>query len=223
MEFIIMLLSIIMVNILLSGDNALVIALASRKLPQEQKKKAIFWGSTGAVGLRVLLTFAAIILLKIPYLQLVGGLLLLWIAIKLIAEDQEETKDIEAKTNLLAAIKTIIMADLVMSLDNVIAIAGVAKGNVALLIIGLGISIPLIIWGSKAIGFLMEKWPIIIIIGAAFLGWTAGEMVIADTKIAPFLVMYPLMHWVIPTAFTVIVVVAGKLLSRQEHEPGRSY
>ncbi|MBP2634961.1 MAG: integral rane protein, YjbE family [Firmicutes bacterium] len=212
MEFAVALMSIITVNLLLSGDNALVIALASRKLPPEQQKKAIFWGGAGAIGLRIILTFAAIVLLQIPYLQLIGGLALLWIAVKLLV-GEEDNHELEANSNLWGAIKTIVVADLVMSVDNVIAIAGVAKGNVMLLIIGLAISIPIIIWGSKMINMLMERWPIIITIGAAFLGWTAGEMATADKKIAPLLNPYPWTHWVIPLFFAVIVVLLGGLLA----------
>ncbi|SMC82601.1 TerC family protein [Sporomusa malonica] len=220
MDWAVALLSIITVNLLLSGDNALVIALASRKLPPEQQKKAIFWGGAGAIGLRILLTFAAIILLKIPYLQLIGGLALLWIAINLLA-GEENHEELEAKNSLGDAIKTIIIADLVMSIDNVIAIAAVAKGNVTLLVIGLAISIPIIIWGSKVIHMLMERWPIIITIGAAFLGWTAGEMAIADKKILPLIEPYPWTHWAIPAAFAIIVIIVGSMLSKSK-QPGGS-
>lgn len=215
MEWVVSLISIITVNLLLSGDNALVIALASRKLPPQQQKQAIFWGGAGAIGLRILLTFAAIVLLQIPYLQLIGGLALLWIAVKLLAGD-EENHELEANSNLWGAIKTIIFADLVMSIDNVIAIAGVAKGNITLLVIGLGISIPIIIWGSKLIHMLMERWPIIITIGAAFLGYTAGEMATSDQKIAPLLEPYPWTHWAIPLAFAVIVVILGSMLASRK-------
>jgi YjbE family integral membrane protein len=207
------LISIITVNLLLSGDNALVIALASRKLAHEQQKKAIFWGGAGAIGLRIILTFAAIILLRIPYLQLIGGLALLWIAIKLLA-GEEDHEELEAKNSLGDAIRTIIVADMVMSIDNVIAIAAVAKGNFTLLVVGLAISIPIIIWGSKVIHALMERWPIIITIGAAFLGWTAGEMATADKKIMPLLEPYPWTHWAIPAVFAVSVIVVGSILSR---------
>ncbi len=207
-----MMFGVVMANILLSGDNALVIAMASRNLPHKHQKTAMLWGSIGAIGLRIVLTFAAISLLQIPYLQLTGGLLLLWIAIKLAAEEEAEHEMITAKRSLWAAIKTIIAADLVMSLDNIIAIAGVSKGNVGILVIGLVISIPIIIWGSKLIHLLMDKWPLIIEIGAAFLGWTAGEMVIADKKLLPFLVQYTLIQWAVPMGFVFLVVIAGRLL-----------
>ncbi|TWH48246.1 TerC family protein [Sporomusa sp. KB1] len=212
MEWVVGLMSIITVNMLLSGDNALVIALASRNLPPDQQRKAMIWGGAGAIILRILLTFVAIVLLQIPYLQLIGGLALLWIAVKLLAGD-EESHELQANRNLWGAIQTIIVADIVMSIDNVLAIAGVAKGNITLLVVGLGISIPIIIWGSKLINILMERWPIIITIGAAFLGWTGGEMAIADKKIMPMLEPYPWMHWAIPVAFAVIVVFIGSLLA----------
>ena len=215
MEWIVALMSIITVNMLLSGDNALVIALASRNLPPDQQNKAMIWGGAGAIGLRIILTFVAIVLLKIPYLQLIGGLALLWIAVKLLA-GEEENHELQANNNLWGAIKTIIVADVVMSVDNVLAIAGVAKGDITLLVIGLGISIPIIIWGSKLINMLMERWPIIITIGAAFLGWTGGEMATADQKIEPLLAPYPWMHWAIPIAFAVIVVLIGSRLSKNK-------
>lgn len=212
MDWAVALISIITVNLLLSGDNALVIALASRKLAPEQQKKAILWGGAGAIGLRIILTFAAIVLLRIPYLQLVGGLALLGIAIKLL-NGEDEPKKLEAKSSLGDAVKTIIFADMVMSIDNVIAIAAVAKGNIPLLVVGLAISIPIIIWGSKLVHALMNRWPVIITIGAAFLGWTAGEMAIADKKISPLLAPYAWSHWAIPAVFAVCVIFAGSLLA----------
>ncbi|WP_333595231.1 TerC family protein [Anaerospora hongkongensis] len=212
MELLVPLFSIIMINLLLSGDNALVIALASRALPKAQQKKAIFWGGAGAVGLRILLTLFAIILLQVPYLQFAGGLLLLWVAVKLMKGEHESHEDIKAASTIWDAVKTILIADLVMSLDNVIAIAGVAKGHLGLLIIGLAISIPIILWGSRLIMSLMEKWPVIITAGAAFLGWTAGEMMTGDTKIEQLLVPYPWAHWLIPLSLAIFVIVVGKML-----------
>lgn len=214
MDILVPLFSIIMINLLLSGDNALVIALASRALPKEQQKKAIFWGGAGAVGLRILLTLFAIILLQIPYLQFAGGLLLLWVAVKLMSGEHDNHEDIKAASTIWDAVKTILVADLVMSLDNVIAIAGVAKGHLGLLIVGLVISIPIILWGSRLIMALMEKWPIIITAGAAFLGWTAGEMMTGDTKIEQLLVSYPWAHWFIPLILAIFVIVVGKLLHK---------
>ena len=214
------LISIITVNLLLSGDNALVIALASRNLPVRQQRSAVFYGGLGAIVLRIILTFIAIFLLQIPYLQLLGGLLLLWVAIKLISGEEEVHEEIEAASNLWAAIKTILVADLVMSLDNVLAIAGIAKGNVLLLVVGLGISIPIIIWGSKIIMLLMERWPVVILFGAAFLGWTAGEMVLADKQVGIWLAAYPWAHWAIPALFAAVVVVIDLIQKQRDRKRG---
>lgn len=207
MDYIFVLFSIILINMLLSGDNALVIALASRNLPHEQQKSAIIWGGAGAIGLRMVFVFVAAALLAVPYLQLAGGLLLLWIALKLIAGNHDEPAHIEPAADLWSAVKTIIIADVVMSLDNVIAIVGVAKGNYILLAIGLAISIPIIIWGSKIILYFMERWPVIVTLGAAFLGWVGGEMFVAEKHIAHYLELYPLLHWIIPALFAVVVLM----------------
>lgn len=217
MEYVLHLLSIIMINILLSGDNALVIALASRNLPIRQQKLAMVWGGIGAIGLRIGLTFIAVFLLVIPCLQVLGGLLLLWIAIKLVA-DQNVREHFEAKKNLWDAIKTIIAADFIMSLDNVIAIAGVARGNISLLVIGLIISIPIIIWGSKLIGMLIDKWPNIIMIGAFFLGWTAGDMIVSDQQIIQIVDQYPWISYIISSVCGVFVVVVGKTMCNKRRK-----
>lgn len=213
MDYVLAILGIVMVNILLSGDNALVIALASRNLAQKQQKRAMVWGSAGAVVLRIILTFGAVVLLTIPYLQLLGGLMLFGIAVKLVRGEQSKHDNVAAQENLSKAIKTIITADVVMSLDNVLAIAGVAKGNMLLLAFGLAISIPLIVWGSKFIGALIKKWPLIIIIGAAFLGWTGGEMVVSDKMFLPLSIRFPWLNWAIPATFAVLVVAAHKIIS----------
>jgi len=185
-EFITGLITICVVNLVLSGDNAVVIALASRNLPVKQRKLAIFWGSAGAIILRVILTIVAVMLLKIPYLQTVGGLLLIWIGIKLLVEEEDED-EMEASSNMITAIKTIIIADLIMSLDNVLAVAAASKGNYTLLIIGLAISIPIIIVGSQLLVWLMNKFPPFVYIGAGLIAWTAGEMINGDKKIAPLI------------------------------------
>lgn len=216
MEYLLQLFSIIMINIVLSGDNALVIALASRNLKANQQKIVMLWGSAGAIGLRICLTFAAVFILGIPYLQMVGGGLLLWIAIKLIADQHHHREEVRAEKNVWGAIKTIMLADLVMSLDNVIAIIGAAKGKVSLLIIGLVISIPIIIWGSKLIGDIIHKWPIIIVMGSVFLGWTAGSMVVGDRQLIELNSMYFWLEWVIPSLFAALVLVVGSVLSNQK-------
>jgi YjbE family integral membrane protein len=210
--FWIALLQIILINIVLSGDNAVVIALASRSLPPVQQKKAIIFGSVGAIVLRLILTFFAVYLLSLPYLKLIGAALLLWIGIGLLKEEDEES-ELEGHSSLAAAIKTIIVADLVMSLDNVIGVAAAAKGDVVLLVVGLVISIPLIIFGSTLILKLMERFPIIITIGAALLGWVAGEMAVSDPSIKAFTDQYHLLHWIAPAAGAVLVVLVGKWLA----------
>jgi YjbE family integral membrane protein len=178
-EFWIGLAKIIGVNVVLSGDNAVVIALAARSLPAHQQKKAIFWGAGAAIVMRIVLTIFAVQLLTLPWLKLVGSLLLFWIGVKLLVEE-EGGDDIESSDNLMAAIKTILIADLVMSLDNVIAVAAAAGGSMTLLILGLGISIPLVIFGATLLLNLMERYPIIITIGAALIGMVAGEMLVTD-------------------------------------------
>jgi len=214
MEFLFPLFSIIIINILLSGDNALVIALASRKLAPKQQRKVMIWGSAAAIGLRVGLTLIAVFILKVPYLQMAGGVLLFWIAIKLMT-DQKHDQKVEAKRNLWDAIKTIIVADAVMSLDNIIAIIGVAKGDIVLLVAGLMISIPIIIWGSQFIGVLIQKYPIIITIGSAFLGWTAGEMIIGDRQLLQIVEWHSWMNMVVPSIFAVFVLIIGNSLSNK--------
>lgn len=176
------LLKIVGVNIILSGDNAVVIALAARSLPQKQQKQAVFWGAGAAILLRIILTLFAVALLTLPWLKIVGSLLLFWIGIKLLIPEEDDG-EIEASDQLLAAIKTILVADLVMSLDNVIAVAAAAGGSVILLVLGLAISIPLVIFGATLLIKLMERFPVIITIGAGLIGWVAGEMLVADSAL----------------------------------------
>ena len=207
------LLKIIGVNIVLSGDNAVVIALAARSLHGKQQKQAIIWGSAAAVVMRIVLTFFAIALLDMQWLKLVGSVLLLWIGVKLLIPEAEGP-DIKASDNLLAAIKTILIADLVMSLDNVIAVAAAAGGSVTLLVIGLAISIPLVIFGATMLLKLMERWPIIITIGAALLGFVAGEMAWEDKAIGGFTAQFPgYAKYVIALAGAAFVVGLGRLFA----------
>ena len=173
---------IIMIDILLGGDNAVVIALACRKLPARQRTQGILWGTAGAILLRVVLIFFALTLLQIPFLKIVGAVLLLWIGIKLLLPEHAEShSSIEASDKLWAAVKTVIVADFVMSLDNVIAIAGAAEGaggehQMPLVIFGLLVSIPIIVWGSQLVIKLMDRFPVIITLGGMLLGWIAGQM-----------------------------------------------
>ncbi len=175
---------IIIIDILLGGDNAVVIALACRKLPPAQRTKGIIWGTAGAIVLRVILIAFAMTLLNIPFLKLVGAILLVWIGVKLLAPDEEGHGDVQTSDTLLAAIKTIIVADLVMSVDNVIAIAGAAQNagehQMLLVILGLLISIPIIVWGSQLVIKLMARFPMIITLGGMLLGWIAGGMLVTD-------------------------------------------
>ena len=185
--FLVALLQIMMVNIVLSGDNAVVIALAARNLPARQQKHAVLWGCGGAIILRVALTVVAVALLKIPFLQFCGALLLVWIAVKLLIEDDEHEEQHHAHDNLFGAVKTILIADIVMSLDNTLAIAGVAKGNWPLLISGLVLSIPLIVFGSAVIMKLIDRFPVIVYVGAGLIAYTAGEMIDSDQAVQPYL------------------------------------
>lgn len=188
---------IIMIDILLGGDNAVVIALACRKLPDTQRTQGIIWGTAGAIVLRVVLIFFALTLLKLPFLKLVGGLLLLWIGMKLLMpEDEDEHGNIQASDKLWAAVKTVIVADFVMSLDNVIAIAGAAEGaggehQMPLVIFGLLVSIPIIVWGSQLVIKLMDRFPVVITLGAMLLGWIAGTMMVGDPALSAWVPNVP--------------------------------
>jgi YjbE family integral membrane protein len=227
------LLKIIGVNVILSGDNAVVIALAARSLPARQQKQAVFWGAGAAIVLRVLLTLFAVALLALPWLKLVGSLLLFWIGVKLLIPEDDDA-NIHASEHLLSAIKTILIADLVMSLDNVIAVAAAAGGSLILLILGLAISIPLVIFGATLLIKLMERFPVIITVGAGLIGWVAGEMLVADAALQGMLsgwgVQYRDARPYVGTlsleilsglAGVVIVVVVGKWLASR-HEPAPS-
>ena len=209
---------IIMIDILLGGDNAVVIALACRKLPPAQRTKGILWGTAGAILLRVILIFFALTLLAIPFLKIVGALLLVWIGIKLLAPDHDDAHgNIAGSDKLWAAVKTVIIADLVMSVDNVIAIAGAAQGageghQMPLVIFGLLVSIPIIVWGSQLVIKLMDRFPMIITLGGMLLGWIAGTMLISD----PSVVRLDAWTWVpkIPQTDTIKYAagIAGALL-----------
>ena len=179
---------IIIIDILLGGDNAVVIALACRKLPPAQRTKGIIWGTAGAIILRVILIAFAMTLLALPFLKFVGAILLVWIGVKLLAPDEDGHGELETSDKLFAAIKTIIVADLVMSVDNVIAIAGAAQNagdhQMLLVVLGLLISIPIIVWGSQLVIKLMDRFPFIIILGGMLLGWIAGGMLVTDPVFA---------------------------------------
>lgn len=207
---------IILIDIVLSGDNAVVIALACRNLSAEQRRRGIFWGVAGAVGLRVVLTAFAALVMGLPWLKLVGGLLLLWIAVKLLLPEDEGGADISASDQLWGAVKTIIVADFVMSLDNIIAVAGAAHGNLGLLLFGLAFSIPLIVWSSQLIMHWMERWPVIVLIGAGLLGYVAGQMIFTDVGVLGVLPSLP--AWAPQTAGVlgaIAVVALGRWLEQR--------
>ena len=207
---------IILIDIVLSGDNAVVIALACRNLSPEQRRMGIFWGVAGAVSLRVVLTVFAALVMNLPWLKLVGGVLLVWIAVKLMLPEEADGHDIKASGNLWGAVKTIIVADFVMSLDNVIAVAGAAHGSLVLLLFGLAVSIPLIVWSSQLILHWMERFPSIVLFGAGLLGYVAGQMIFSDPGVVELLP--PLPAWAPKLAGAVgavLVVVLGRWLEQR--------
>jgi YjbE family integral membrane protein len=213
-EFWVAVAQIIAIDILLGGDNAVIIALASRKLPLHQRNKAIFWGVFAAIALRVVLIFFALQLLKVPYLKIVGGVLLLWIGVKLLMPEKDDGHEVDAASNLLGAVKTIIVADAVMSLDNVIAIAGAAKDSIGLVIFGLVVSVPIIVWGSKLVLTLMDRFPWVIMGGAALLGWIAGDMAVGDVVTKDWVAANAAwLKYGAPVIGAVGVVAVGKLLA----------
>lgn len=209
------LLKIIWINIILSGDNAVVIALAARSLPPHQQKKAILFGSGAAVVLRIVLTVVAAKLLQLSFLQVVGGLLLLYIGVQLLSEEEDEEGEAKEGGGLMAAVRTILIADLVMSLDNVIAVAAAAKGNDLLLLLGLAISIPLVIFGSTLMIKLMERFPIIVTLGAALIGWVGGETIVSDVALKDVLAANPWLHYAAAAAGSVFVVWLGRTLQKR--------
>jgi YjbE family integral membrane protein len=212
-------LQIIVINILLSGDNAVVIALACRNLSRRQRRQGIFWGVLGAIVLRIVLTFFAVRLLANPYLKLIGGALLLWIGIKLIAEEHGGEHKVNASERLLAAVWTVIVADLVMSLDNAMGVAAAAKGNIPLVIFGLIVSIPIVVLGSQIIMRLIARLPALVLAGGGLLGYIAGEMVTEDPAVAPWIAANAseIALWA-PGVGVALVVAAGWWLARRQRE-----
>ncbi len=212
---------IIMIDILLGGDNAVVIALACRKLPPEQRTKGILWGTAGAIVLRVVLIAFALTLLAIPFLKLVGAVLLVWIGVKLLAPgDDDEHDGIESSDRLWAAVKTVIVADLVMSIDNVIAIAGAATNageqhEMVLVIFGLLVSVPIIIWGSQIVLKLMDRFPAIITFGGMLLGWIAGTMAHTDPAVRDWLPQTTIWNYAMGIGGAVLVYLVGQVLRRR--------
>ncbi|MFY7857954.1 MAG: TerC family protein [Rubrivivax sp.] len=210
---------IIVIDILLGGDNAVVIALACRRLPAAQRTQGIIWGTVGAIVLRVVLIFFALTLLSVPYLKLVGAALLVWIGVKLLVPEEEGHGDIQASDKLWAAVKTVIVADLVMSVDNVIAIAGAAESagqhQMALVVFGLLVSIPIIVWGSQLVIKLMDRFPVIIVAGGMLLGWIAGTMAVTDPVLSPLLpTTEPILKYGAGIAGAALVWIVGSWIKR---------
>jgi YjbE family integral membrane protein len=211
---------IIMIDILLGGDNAVVIALACRQLPAHLRTKGILWGTAGAIVLRVVLIAFALTLLQVPFLKLVGAALLLWIGVKLLVPDDDGHSDIQGSDKLWAAVKTVIVADLVMSVDNVIAIAGAATGagsnhQMPLVIFGLLVSIPIIVWGSQLVLKLMDRFPVIITVGAMLLGWIAGTMAYSDPAVVGWLPQTKLIYYALGVVGALLVFMVGAGLKRR--------
>jgi YjbE family integral membrane protein len=223
-KFLIAVGQIIMIDILLGGDNAVVIALACRQLPPNLRTKGILWGTLGAIVLRVVLIGFALTLLQVPFLKLVGAVLLLWIGVKLLVPDDDGHSDIQGSDKLWAAVKTVIVADLVMSVDNVIAIAGAATGagsehQMPLVIFGLLVSIPIIIWGSQLVLKLMDRFPAIITVGAMLLGWIAGTMAYSDPAVVGWLPQTKVVYYVLGVTGALLVFAVGTAMKRRALKP----
>jgi YjbE family integral membrane protein len=208
-------LQIVVINVVLSGDNAVVIAMAARTLPKHQRNKAIAFGASLAIVIRVAVTVVVMALLRIPFLSAVGGALVLWIAAKLLVEEEEAEGPAHQVKGFWHAMWIIAVADFVMSTDNMIAVAGAAGGNWGAILFGLGLSIPIIMFCASIIARLMDRYPILQDIGAGILGWTGGEMIVADAWIKPWLAGHlPWVRWVLPAFCAVGVIAVGKVLAR---------
>jgi len=217
-QYLIPLAEIVGINIVLSGDNAVVIAMAASTLPVGQQKKAIVWGSGAAIVMRILLTLTAVALLSVPYLKLVGSVVLIWIGIRLLdADASNDEGEIKSGASLLAAIRTILFADMVMSLDNVLGVAAAAEGNIPLLIIGLGLSIPVVIFGANVLLRLMQRFPVIITLGAVLIGYVGGEMAVSDPAISGWVDLnFHALQAIVPIACGALVLLVGKFLGARK-------
>ncbi|RED65744.1 TerC family protein [Cohnella lupini] len=219
METLIIFLEIVMINLLLSGDNAIVIAMAGRRLPAAQRRKAVWWGAVAAIGLRCILTIGAIKLLHVPFLQTAGAILLLIIALQLLLDNKEKTEATKAAASTLAgAVWTIVVADFVMSLDNVLAVAAVANGDTAMLIIGIVMSIPIIIWGSTFIMRMLDRLPGLLYLGGGLLGYTAAEMMLGDPGLKAYVHLLPHDFDKLFPIFAVgLLLILALILRRRSH------
>ncbi|EOS57859.1 MULTISPECIES: TerC family protein [Paenibacillus] len=219
MEHLLLLSEILIINLVLSGDNAVVIAMASKNLPLKQRKRAVWWGALGAVLLRCVLTWVAVLLLKIPFIHAAGGVLLAAIAVKLLLP-QEEHSRVAGASSLWKAVQTILAADFIMSLDNVLAIAALAEGDVSILVIGIAISIPIVVWGSNLIADWLQRLPILVYAGAGILGYTAGDMLLQDPQLGPALAAAaPALARAVPAGTAAVVIMFGWL---RKYNAGRS-
>ncbi|HWI54056.1 MAG TPA: TerC family protein [Desulfobacteria bacterium] len=212
-QFLSALFALVIIDLVLAGDNAIVIGLAARNLPKHQQTKAILWGTFGAVAVRVAATLAVVWLLKIPGLMLLGGLLLIRIAYNLLAE--EKSCDVKECNSLWVAIRTIIIADAVMGLDNVLGVAGAAHGDFRLVIMGLLISVPIVVWGSTLVLKLIERFPVVVQIGAGVLAWTAGKMITDEPFIKVYFEHNIILKWAVMAAIIAGVLIYGRIKSRQ--------
>ena len=216
-------LKIIAIDIILSGDNAVVIAMATRRLPEKKRNIAILWGTIGAVILRVLFASVIAVLLDIPYVHFFGGLLLLWISYKVLV-NHDDGKDVKAKDTTLQAIGTIIMADAVMSLDNVVAIAGASGGHILLIIMGVMVSIPVMILGSKLIVKMLERFSIVQYFGSAILAWTASDMITGDKQISSLLnIEHGVITYIFSIVVTAVILLLGYISNKKMEQPSSSY
>ncbi|MFL0556553.1 TerC family protein [Paenibacillus barengoltzii] len=219
MEHLLLLSEILIINLVLSGDNAVVIAMASKNLPLKQRKRAVWWGALGAVLLRCVLTWVAVLLLKIPFIHAAGGVLLAAIAVKLLLP-QEEHSRVAGASSLWKAVQTILAADFIMSLDNVLAIAALAEGDVSILVIGIAISIPIVVWGSNLIADWLQRLPLLVYAGAGILGYTAGDMLLQDPQLGPALAAAaPALARAVPAGTAAVVIMFGWL---RKYNAGRS-
>lgn len=217
-EWFVALFSIIVIDLVLAGDNAVVIGMAARNLPKRIQKRVIWFGTGGAILIRLAATLAVVWLLRIPGLLLAGGVILVWIAYRLLAEEKKH--DVQATTGLWSAIRTIVVADAVMGLDNVLAIAGAAHGDYVMVIIGLAVSVPIVVWGSLAVLKLIERFPVIIYVGSAVLAFTAGKMIVDEPLFAPVF-GDPVVRWLLIAAVIALVLIAGAL-AKQTRKKSRS-
>ncbi|MEM5767613.1 MAG: TerC family protein [Bacillota bacterium] len=214
-EFLWALLSIVFIDLVLAGDNAIVIGMAARNLPAEQRQKAIFWGTAGAIVIRLISALAVVWLLKVPALMLAGGILLIWIAFKLLVEKKDH--DISAPGDITSAVRTIVVADGVMGIDNVIGVAGLAHGNMLLIFLGILVTVPIVIWGSTAFIKLIERYPVIVYLGGGILAWTAGGMIADDPILTGYLSSIPHISSVLGA-----ITVAGVLGAAWMHNRNKS-